>query len=129
MDSLIDIANRLVDKTGIKAKEHFDHVDLTINGDKLGSLAYDASNRPYYFSVPEHEVVTGSLDELGKRIVSDLDGLFEFVPVDPEMYKEQLTTSCEAVEKQPFTSLIESTVSTPALKVAILATYKQYKSA
>lgn len=120
MDSLIDIARKLVDKTGIQATEHFDHVDLKVNGDKIGSLAYDASNNPYYYSIPSHEVVSGSLEELGARINSDLDSLFEFVPLDPEKYKEQLTTSFESVM---------ASISTPALKTAILDAYKQYKSA
>jgi hypothetical protein len=124
MEGLLDIANRLIDKTGLTATEHFDHVDLTINGDKIGSLAYDASNTPYYYSIPTREVVTGSLDEIGDRIMSDLDSQFELVPVDSKMYEKQLSTSSDS----GFNSVIES-ISIPALKSAILGAYRQYKSA
>lgn len=121
MEGLIDIANRLIGKTGLTATENFDHVDLKINGDKIGSLAYDASHTPYYYSIPTREVVTGSLDEIGDRIMSDLDSQFELVTVDPQMYEKQLTTT-------PFESVMES-ISNKALKSAILGAYRQYKSA
>lgn len=126
MESLLDLANRLIDKTGLTATENFDHVDLTIKGDKIGSLAYDASNTPYYYSIPTREVVTGSLDELSDRIMSDLDSQFELVPVDPTMYEKQFTG--ESVEhNKPFDVIIESIATTPALKVAVMSAYLSYK--
>ena len=126
MESLLDIANRLIDKTGLTAKENFDHVDLKIKGDKIGSLAYDESNTPYYYSIPTREVVTGSLDEIGDQIIRDLDSQFELVPVDSKMYEKQFTG--DSVEhNKPFEAVIESIATTSALKVAVMSAYLSYR--
>ena len=111
MNDLIEIANRMITKTGLTAEPNGDDVDILLRGHTLGRLSAAEDPALLMYTSADGYDATGTEEDIQGVIQKDLDNQFVFDEIAPGSFKET----------------VESANISEYLRAAILEAYDVYR--
>lgn len=121
METLREIANRMINKTGLTMEDGDGTINIKLFGDVLGSLSLADAGLLMYTSADGYDA-TGTEDDIQNVIINDLNNQFEFNDVTATMTNEA------PVDDTPFRKVVTESIESDFVKTAVLDIYSLYYS-